>query len=125
EGVRERVAELAREFGAERVYACDVGDDAQIEALFLDLAGEWDGLDGVVHAIAFAPREALKGPFHEATTRENFRMAHDISSYSLAALARGAAPLMKGRPGAIVTLTYLGAARSIPSYNVMGLAKAS
>ena len=125
EGVRERVAELAREFGAERVYACDVGDDAQIEALFRDLGSEWDGLDGLVHAIAFAPREALKGPFHEATTRENFRMAHDISSYSLAALAKGAAPLMKGRPAAIVTLSYLGAARSIPSYNVMGLAKAS
>jgi len=125
EGIRERVVDLAKEFGSTRIYPCDVTDDAQIDALFVSLAREWDGLDGVVHAIAFAPREALKGPFHEATTRENFRIAHDISSYSLAALAKAAAPMMKGRPGAIVTLSYLGAERSIPSYNVMGLAKAS
>jgi enoyl-[acyl-carrier protein] reductase I len=125
EGVRDRVAELAAEFGTQRVYPCDVADDAQIEALFRDLAKAWDGLDGLVHAIAFAPREALKGPFHESVTREAFRISHDVSSYSLAALAKAAAPMMKGRPGAIVTLSYLGAARSIPSYNVMGLAKAS
>ncbi|MGE5615617.1 MAG: enoyl-ACP reductase FabI [Bacillota bacterium] len=125
EGVRDRVAELAREFGSTRVFACDVADDAQIEALFAALGREWDGLDGLVHAIAFAPREALKGAFHESTTREAFRIAHDVSSYSLAALAKGAAPMMKGRPGAIVTLSYLGAVRSMPSYNVMGLAKAS
>jgi enoyl-[acyl-carrier protein] reductase I len=125
EGIRERVADLAREFGTERVFACDVSDDAQIEALFGELAKHWDGLDGLVHAIAFAPREALKGSFHESITRESFRIAHDISSYSLAALAKGAVPLMKGRPGSIVTLSYLGAERSIPSYNVMGLAKAS
>ena len=125
EGVRERVAELAREFGAERVFPCDVANDAEIDALFAALAKRWDGLDGLVHAIAFAPREALKGSFHEATTREAFRIAHDVSSYSMAALARGAAPLMKGRRGAMVTLSYLGAARAIPNYNVMGLAKAS
>jgi len=125
EGVRERVAELAREFGADRVLPCDVADDAQIEALFAELGRSWDGLDGVVHAIAFAPREALKGPFHESVSREAFRVAHDVSSYSLAALAKAAMPMMQGRRGAIVTLTYLGAARSIPNYNVMGLAKAS
>ena len=125
EGVRERVADLAKEFGADLVFACDVGDDAQIDALFADLGGKWDSLDGLVHAIAFAPREALKGGFHESVSREAFRMAHDISSYSLAALAKGAAPLMQGRKAAIVTLTYLGAVRSIPNYNVMGLAKAS
>src|SRR5258706_5074397 len=125
EGVRERVAELAREFGTELVFPCDVADDAQIDALFAALAREWDGLDGLVHAIAFAPREALKGGFHESVTREAFRIAHDVSSYSLAALAKAAAPLMQGRPGAIVTLTYLGAVRSMPNYNVMGLAKAS
>jgi enoyl-[acyl-carrier protein] reductase I len=125
EGVRDRVVELAAEFGTDRVFACDVADDAQIEALFADLRKRWDGLDGLVHAIAYAPREALKGPFHEATSREAFRIAHDVSSYSLAALARAAAPMMQGRPGAIVTLTYLGAERSIPNYNVMGLAKAS
>ena len=125
EGVRERVADLAREFGTELVYPCDVADDAQIDALFADLAKKWDGLDGLVHAIAFAPREALKGGFHESVTREAFRVAHDVSSYSLAALAKAAAPMMQGRKGAIVTLSYLGAARAIPNYNVMGLAKAS
>src|SRR6188508_1382774 len=125
EGVRERVIGLAKEFDTDLVFPCDVADDAQIDALFAELGKRWDGLDGLVHAIAFAPREALKGGFHESVTREAFRMAHDISSYSLAALAKGAAPMMKGRNAAIVTLSYLGAARSIPSYNVMGLAKAS
>ena len=126
EGVRERVADLAKEFGTTtRVYPCDVADDAQIDALFASLRSEWDALDGLVHAIAFAPREALKGDFHESVTREAFRIAHDVSSYSLAALARSAAPMMQGRNGAIVTLSYLGAARAIPNYNVMGLAKAS
>ena len=125
EGVRDRVAELAREFGSDMVFACDVADDAQIAALFEALGARWDGLDGLVHAIAFAPREALKGPFHESVTREAFRTAHDISSYSLAALAKAAHPMMRGRPGSIVTLSYLGAVRSIPNYNVMGLAKAS
>ena len=125
EGVRERVLELAAEFGTDRVYACDVADDAQIEAVFKDLGKQWDGLDGLVHAIAFAPREALKGGFHESVSRESFRMAHDISSYSLAALCKAALPMLKGRPAAVVTLSYLGAARSIPNYNVMGLAKAS
>ncbi len=125
EGVRERVEELAREFGCDLVLPCDVADDAQIDALFAALARRWEGFDGLVHAIAFAPREALKGPFHESVTREAFRVAHDVSSYSLAALARGAAPMMRGRRGSIVTLSYLGAERSIPNYNVMGLAKAS
>ena len=125
EGVRERVADLAREFGTELVFPCDVADDAQIEAVFADLGKHWDSLDGLVHAIAFAPREALKGGFHESVSREAFRIAHDVSSYSLAALAKGAAPMMQGRNGAIVTLSYLGAVRVIPNYNVMGLAKAS
>ena len=125
EGVRERVTELAREFASELVYPCDVADDAQIDALFAELAKKWDSLDGLVHAIAFAPREALKGGFHESVSREAFRIAHDVSSYSLAALAKGAAPMMQGRNGAIVTLSYLGAVRVIPNYNVMGLAKAS
>ena len=125
EGVRERVEELAREFGSDLVFPCDVSEDAQIEALFAALGARWDGLDGLVHAIAFAPREALKGDFHESVTREAFRIAHEVSSYSLAALAKAAEPMMRGRPGSIVTLSYLGAARSIPNYNVMGLAKAS
>ena len=125
EGVRERVLDLAKEFGADMVYPCDVANDAEIDALFAEIGKRWDSLDGLVHAIAFAPREALKGAFHENTTREAFRIAHDVSSYSLAALAKGAAPMMKGRAGSIVTLSYLGAVRSMPSYNVMGLAKAS
>ena len=125
EGIRDRVIELAREFDTDRVFACDVADDAQIDALFADLRTHWDGLEGLVHAIAFAPREALKGPFHESVTREAFRMSHDISSYSLAALAKAAAPMMEGRRGVILTLSYLGAVRSMPNYNVMGLAKAS
>ena len=125
EGVRDRVAELAKEFHSDLVFPCDVADDAQIAALFESLGGKWDRLDGLVHAIAFAPREALKGGFHESVTREAFRVAHEISSYSLAALAKAAAPMMQGRSGSIVTLSYLGAVRSIPSYNVMGLAKAS
>jgi enoyl-[acyl-carrier protein] reductase I len=126
EGVRERVIDLAKEFdAADRVLPCDVAEDAQIDALFASLAKHWDALDGLVHAIAFAPREALKGDFHESVSREAFRVAHDISSYSLAALAKAAVPMMEGRKGAIVTLSYLGAERAIPNYNVMGLAKAS
>ncbi|HEX4763549.1 MAG TPA: enoyl-ACP reductase FabI [Usitatibacter sp.] len=126
ENLKDRVVDLAKEFdGAGRVFPCDVADDAQIDALFPALAKHWDSLDGLVHAIAFAPREALKGAFHESVTREAFRIAHDISSYSLAALAKAAAPMMSGRNGSIVTLSYLGAERSMPSYNVMGLAKAS
>ena len=125
EGIRERVANLAGEFGTDRVFPCDVADDAQIEQLFADLGKRWDGLDGLVHAIAFAPREALKGGFHASVTREAFRISHDISSYSLAALAKAAEPMMRGRPGSILTLSYLGAERAMPSYNVMGLAKAS
>src|SRR6202165_4441285 len=111
EGVRERVTDLAREFGTDLVFPCDVADDAQIDALFADLAKKWDSLDGLVHAIAFAPREALQGGFHESVSREAFRIAHDVSSYSLAALAKGAAPMMQGRKGAIVTLTYWGVVR--------------
>jgi enoyl-[acyl-carrier protein] reductase I len=125
EGVRERVMDLAREFDTDLVFACDVADDAQIDTLFRDLGARWNALDGLVHAIAFAPREALKGGFHESVSREAFRIAHDVSSYSLAALCKGALPLMQGRRGSVVTLSYLGAVRSIPNYNVMGLAKAS
>lgn len=125
ESIRERVEALAKEFNGGPIYPCDVGNDAEIEAVFAALKARWGGLDGMLHAIAFAPREALKGSFHESTSREAFRVAHDVSSYSLAALARGAAPLMAGRNGSIVTLSYLGAVRSVQNYNVMGLAKAS
>jgi enoyl-[acyl-carrier protein] reductase I len=125
EGVRERVLDLAREFSSDLVFACDVADDAQVEQVFADLRKTWDRLDGLVHAIAFAPREALKGAFHESVTREAFRIAHDVSSYSLAAMAKAALPMMQGGPASIVTLSYLGAERAMPNYNVMGLAKAS
>ena len=124
-GVRERVEGLAAEFGASRVFPCDVASDEEIAALFAALGQVWDSLDGIVHAIAYAPREALAGDFHETVTRENFRIAHDISSYSLAALVKGGLPLMRGRNAAVVEMTYLGAVRAVPNYNVMGLAKAS
>jgi enoyl-[acyl-carrier protein] reductase I len=125
EGVRERVEKLAREFGSALVLPCDVASDDEIEALFRDLGKQWDGLDGIVHAVAFAPREAIAGDFLEGVSREGFRIAHDISSYSFAALAKAGLPMMLGRSAALVTLTYLGAVRSLPNYNTMGLAKAS
>ncbi|MBX3661937.1 MAG: enoyl-ACP reductase FabI [Burkholderiales bacterium] len=125
EDIRERVVKLAAEFGSAPVLPCDVTRDDQIAALFASLQSEWGSLDGMLHSIAFAPREALKGNFLDGLSREAFAMAHDISSYSFAALAKGAAPLMAGRTGAMLTLTYLGADRTVPNYNVMGLAKAS
>jgi enoyl-[acyl-carrier protein] reductase I len=123
--IKDRVVELATELGSALVMPMDVGIDAEIDAAFARLRESWSGLDILVHSVAFAPREALTGGFVEATSREAFAQAHDVSSYSLTALARAALPLMEGRSGAIVTLSYLGAVRSIPAYNVMGLAKAS
>lgn len=125
DGVKERVASLAGEFGTDLIFPCDVGSDEQISALFRDLGNHWINFDGMVHSIAFAPREALAGDFVENATRDAFRIAHDISSYSFTALAKAALPLMQGRHGALLTLSYLGAERSMPNYNVMGLAKAS
>jgi len=123
--LKERVVKLASDFGDAPVLPCDVTSDDQIAALFETLKGEWDALDGLVHSIAFAPREALAGDFLNGLSRAAFATAHDISSYSLAALAKGARPLMAGRRAALLTLTYLGAERAIQNYNVMGLAKAS
>jgi enoyl-[acyl-carrier protein] reductase I len=123
--LKERVVRLAADFGSVPVLPCDVSRDDDIDALFASLKTEWGSLDGMLHSIAFAPREALSGDFLNGTTRAAFAMAHDISSYSFAALARGARPLMQGRGGALLTLTYLGAARALANYNVMGLAKAS
>jgi enoyl-[acyl-carrier protein] reductase I len=120
-----RVTEMAASLGSNLVYEMDVGSDQQIADAFAALGRAWDGMDIVVHSVAFAPREALAGGFTASTTREAFRIAHDISSYSLTAIARESLPLMKGRNGSILTLSYLGAVKSIPSYNVMGLAKAS
>lgn len=123
--LKDRVTEMAQSFGANLVLPMDVAHDAEIDTAFQRVGGAWGALDVLVHSVAFAPREQLAGGFLDSVTREGFQVAHDISSYSLAALAKGARPLMAGRKGAILTLTYLGAVRSIPSYNVMGLAKAS
>src|SRR5262245_4734825 len=125
EDLRGRVQDLARDFNSAPVLACDVARDDEIASLFEKLRGAWTGLDGIVHSIAFAPRESLKGEFLEGLTRESFRMAHDVSAYSFAALAKAGLPLMQGRNAALLTLTYLGAVRSVANYNVMGLAKAS
>jgi enoyl-[acyl-carrier protein] reductase I len=123
--LRERVEPLATSIGSSLLMPLDVQIDEQIDASFATLGKQWGSLDILVHAVAFAPREALAGSFAASTSREAFRIAHDVSSYSFTALARGAAPLMAGRAGALLTMSYLGAERSIPSYNVMGLAKAS
>ena len=125
ERLRERVVDMASELGSTLVLPMDVASDTEIDSAFDALRGHWDSLDILVHSVAFAPREQLAGGFLDSVTREGFQVAHDISSYSLAALAKAARPMMVGRPGAIVTMSYLGAVRSVPSYNVMGLAKAS
>lgn len=125
EKVKERVAELAQEFGSKLVFPCDVANDEEITQLFATLGTHWDGLDCIVHSLAYAPREALSGDYLDSATRESFRIAHDISSYSFTAMAKAALPMMQGRNGALLTLSYLGALRVMPNYNVMGLAKAS
>jgi enoyl-[acyl-carrier protein] reductase I len=121
---KDRVTEFAQEFGSNLVFPCDVADDAQIEALFTDLKQHWDTLDGLVHSIGFAPREAIAGDFLDGMTRENFRVAHDISAYSFPALAKAAKPMLAAN-ASLLTLTYLGAERAIPNYNTMGVAKAA
>jgi enoyl-[acyl-carrier protein] reductase I len=123
--LRERVVRLASEFGAVPIQRCDVTNDDDIASLFDALTETWGTLDGLLHSIAFAPREALAGDYLDTLSRQAFAVAHDVSSYSFAALAKGARPLMKARGGSLLTLTYLGAMRSVPNYNVMGLAKAS
>lgn len=129
ERFHDRVHEMAADFGSTRIFPCDVANDAEISVLFdaLKSQGEapWDGLDGLVHSIGFAPREAIAGEFLDGFSREAFRIAHDVSSYSFGALAKAALPLMAGRNGALLTLTYLGAERVVSHYNTMGLAKAS
>lgn len=124
ERFKERITEFAAEFGSSLVYDCDVSDDAQLQALFDGLGEVWPEFDGFVHSIGFAPRDAIAGDFLDGMTRENFRIAHDISAYSFPAMAKLAAPRL--RPGAaLLTLSYLGANRFVPNYNTMGMAKAS
>ena len=125
ERLGKRVAKLAAEAGSDIVLECDVAHDSGIDGAFEALRERWDGLDIVVHAIAFAPREALQGDYLESLTRDAHAIAHDVSAYSFAALAKAARPMMRGRSGALLTLTYLGATRVIANYNVMGAAKAS
>jgi len=125
ERFRSRAADMAAELGAQIIVPCDVTSDAEIDGVFAELQRHWDGLDGLVHAIAFAPREAIAGELLDGLSREGFAQAHDISVYSFPALAKAALPMMRGRRAALLTLTYLGAERVVPHYNTMGLAKAS
>jgi enoyl-[acyl-carrier protein] reductase I len=125
ENVKDRVAKLSSDFGTSLVIGCDVASDGEIAALFNTIAGAWDGLDGIVHSIAYAPKEQLDRGYLDTVTREGFRIAHEVSSYSFAALAKAALPMMEGRNASLLTLSYLGAVRSVPHCNVMGLAKAS
>jgi len=125
EKLKSRVEDLGAECEAELVLPLDVTSDDQIAAVFRDLSGHWDGLDAIVHSIGFAPREQLEGDYIDAVTREGFAVTHDISAYSFAALAKAGRGMMQGRNGALLTMTYLGAVRAVPNYNVMGLAKAS
>ena len=125
EKLQSRVADLAARCDSDTVLPCDVASDEQIAALFQALGQRWDGLDGIVHSVGFAPREQLQGGYIDAVTREGFAIAHDISAYSLAALAKAGRDMMRGRNGSLLTMTYLGSARVVPNYNVMGVAKAS
>lgn len=125
ERTRDRVADLAKDFDSQLVFECDVALDDQVEQVFADLKTHWDGLDGLVHSVAFVPKQALSGDYLSSVNREYFKIAHDISSYSFTALAKAALPMMEGRGGSLLTLSYLGAIRSVHNYNVMGLAKAS
>jgi len=125
EKLKGRVEKFAGEFDSELVYPLDVGSDEEIDQVFSNLGQQWDGLDGIVHSVGFAPREQLEGDYVAAVTREGFRIAHDISAYSFAALAKAGREMMQGRNAALVTMSYLGAVRTVPNYNVMGVAKAA
>ncbi|HBV21017.1 MAG TPA: SDR family oxidoreductase [Nitrosomonas sp.] len=125
EDVRGRIEKLANELDSNLLFPCDVTSDSEITKCFEDLQKHWDGLDSIIHSIAFAPREALTGDYLESVNREAFRIAHDVSAYSFSALAKAGLPLMQNRNASLLTLSYLGAVRVMPNYNVMGLAKAS
>ncbi len=125
ERLQGRVEKFAEELGSNITLPCDVANDAEVKAVFEGLQQHWDGLDIIIHAVAFAPREQLEGEYLDSVTRDGFLMAQDISSYSLTALAKEGRPMMQNRNGAILTLSYIGAVRAMPNYNVMGVAKAS
>ena len=123
--LKPRVEQMAAELDSSIALPLDVTSDEEIAALFKNLGDIWDGLDGIVHSIGFAPRDQLEGSYVDSVTREGFAIAHDISAYSFAALAKAGREMMQGRAGALLTMSYLGAVRTIPNYNVMGIAKAS
>ena len=123
--LKKRVEGFGEGWGSSIILPCDVSDDNQIESLFREIAKVWDGIDIIVHSVGYAPAHELDGDYVDVTTREGFQVAHDISSYSFVALAKYGRELMKGRNGSLLTLTYLGSERTLPNYNVMGLAKAS
>jgi len=125
--LQSRVEKAAERYGSstELCFPCDVTDDAQIDAVFEGLAAKWDGLDGIIHAVGFAPGNELDGNFVDVATREGFKIAHDISSYSFVALAKAGRKMMAGRNAALLTLSYHAARQTVPNYNVMGMAKAS
>lgn len=125
EKLKPRVEKIAAQTGSDIVIPCDVATDEAIDATFEELGSHWNGFDILVHSVGFAPREQLDGDYIDAVSREGFQIAHDISSYSFAALAKASLPMMEGRDGAMLTLTYLGSERVLKGYNVMGLAKAS
>ncbi len=125
EKLKKRVDDFAAQFGSNLVFPCDVAVDEEIDNAFVELAKHWDGLDGVVHSIGFAPAHTLDGDFTDVTDRDGFKIAHDISAYSFVAMARAAKPLLQARQGCLLTLTYQGSERVMPNYNVMGMAKAS
>jgi len=124
ERLKENVEPIAKELGSDIVLPCEVADDASIDAMYALLAKRWDKFDILVHSIAYAPADQLKGRYLDCVTREGFRISHDVSSYSFAALAKAARPMLRPN-GALVTMSYLGAVKSLPNYNVMGVAKAS
>jgi enoyl-[acyl-carrier protein] reductase I len=124
ERFKDRIVDFAKEFNSELIFDCDVGSDEQISALFKDLAKSWPQFDGFVHAIGFAPREAIAGDFLNGLSREGFKIAHDISAYSFPAMAKEALPMLRDK-SSLLTLTYLGSMKNVPNYNTMGLAKAS
>ncbi len=124
EKLEKRVRGFAAEMGSDIIFPLDVSRDKEIDELFIELGKEWNGLDGVVHSIGFAPRDQLEGSYADAVNREGFQIAHDISVYSFAALAKASREMMQGRNASLVTMTYLGAVRTVPNYNVMGVCKA-
>jgi enoyl-[acyl-carrier protein] reductase I len=124
ERFKDRITEFAADFNSKLIFDCDVSSDEQIDQMFADLRAHWPTFDGFVHSIGFAPREAIAGNFLDGLTRENYRIAHDISAYSFPGMAKAALPMLNPN-ASLLTLSYLGAVRVVPSYNTMGLAKAS